>query len=128
VIVLLMNAVKGRQIMVQAQRRGMCKGQYAFFTVDILKTDILGTNAWQTNDVYDQEASTAYRALFLLTLRHSNNDPQFKAFEQQVRARAKVPIGAPPLEVNYILFLSSKIKKIPIFQKKIEKNLDFLKI
>ncbi|OQV17698.1 putative Atrial natriuretic peptide receptor 2 [Hypsibius exemplaris] len=106
VIVLLMTVPKTRQFLVQAQRRGMCNGDYAFFAVDILKTDMLqgigeGSYGWQTNDIYDQEASTAFRALFILSLRQTTKDRGFKAFEAQVRARVKTNNRAPPLEVNY---------------------------
>ncbi|OQV17699.1 Atrial natriuretic peptide receptor 2 [Hypsibius exemplaris] len=95
-----------RQLLVQAQRRGMCNGDYAFFAVDILKADMLqgigeGSYGWQTNDIYDQEASTAFRVLFILSLRQSTKNTDFKDFEAQVRARVKTNSRTPPLEVNY---------------------------
>ena len=106
VLVLLTSTVKMRQILVQAQRRGMCNGDYAFFAVDVLKTDILkgigeGAYGWENNDIYDQEASTAYRALFVLTLRQSTLEASFQAFAKEVRKRVKSTARAPPLEVNY---------------------------
>ena len=109
VLVLLINPAKIRQLLVQAKRAGMCNGDYAFIAVDILKTDLLNpvASSCQMNDVYDQEVPLAYRALLVLTLRHDQTDPAFRAFEKQVRARATNLVGGLPLEVNY---------KWPIFE------------
>ncbi|OWA52162.1 Atrial natriuretic peptide receptor 2 [Hypsibius exemplaris] len=98
IIVLLINPKKIRQFMIQAQRRGMCNGDYAFFVVDIFKTDFLAS-APQSDVMDDSEASSQCYALFILTLSYNREDPAVKAFAQQVRARS--PTGSAPLDVNY---------------------------
>ncbi|OWA52171.1 Atrial natriuretic peptide receptor 2 [Hypsibius exemplaris] len=101
VIVLLIGPKKAKQMMVQAQRRGMCNGDYAFFTLDALRTDIVQADNWLQNINDDDELVPACYALFVLTLRFSKNDPKFKAFAQDVRDHATAIGAQPPTDVNY---------------------------
>lgn len=83
----------------------MCRGDYAFFVLDLFQSDFAGTGriSWKQNDMYDQEAALAYRAMFVLSLLENRNNPVFKAFEKRVVERARIPLFARPIDVNYIL-------------------------
>ncbi|OWA52173.1 Atrial natriuretic peptide receptor 2 [Hypsibius exemplaris] len=109
VVMVLVSAKRARQLMIQAQRRGMCNGDYAFFTLDTLRTDILDPKGWQpTNNLDDGSqqdvAQNFCQAFFVLTLRFSQADPKFKAFAKRVLQGVQVPLGAAPPIVNYNAF------------------------
>ena len=99
---MLIAPKKVRQMMIQAQRRGMCSGDYAFFALDALKTDIVLSDTWQRNYNDDDEVRPMCHALFVLTLRFSTKDPAFMAFAKDVRNHAALTSnGGPPPNVNY---------------------------
>ena len=103
VIVVVMAAKRTRQLLIQAQKRGMCNGDFAFFGLDALREDILDPKGWLTD--VDGEALQTPKNLcqtfFVMALRFSKNDPNFKAFAKRVLARARLKSGSSAPEVNY---------------------------
>lgn len=107
VVVVLMGAVRTRQLLIQAQRRGMCHGDFAFFGLDALRADILSPQGWHSTSAEEdvllqQESQQICETFFVMALRFKTSDPQFKAFAKRVLAEAHVPEGSSPPDVNYL--------------------------
>ncbi|OWA52163.1 hypothetical protein BV898_16623 [Hypsibius exemplaris] len=93
VILFLISPKIIRQLLIQAQWRGICNGDYAFFLVDIFKTDFISPQNGATD--------LPCHALFVLSLSFSEKDAAFKAFAQQVRGNVRLPADVPPIDVTY---------------------------
>ncbi|GAU96046.1 hypothetical protein RvY_07548-1 [Ramazzottius varieornatus] len=90
--------------MVQAARDGMVNGEWVFYTADLFLNDVLGVAGnWKQRDGYDKEALSAYRFLFVLSIRDVRNNSQYKTFQAQVRNRGAVKFNKSKesIVINY---------------------------
>ncbi|XP_055357823.1 atrial natriuretic peptide receptor 2-like [Paramacrobiotus metropolitanus] len=103
VMVFLTDYLKLRSYMIQAKRRGMCNGDYAFFAADVLRNSILNTNrSWIMNDTYDTEAEAAFQCLFVVALRDTRKDVSYQIFRQELsKYNNAKQYGSTDISVDY---------------------------
>ncbi|XP_019377237.1 PREDICTED: atrial natriuretic peptide receptor 1 [Gavialis gangeticus] len=82
-----------RQLMLEAQREGLTRGDYVFFYIDIFGASLQGTRfpeprqPWQRRDKHDASAREAYEAVMIITYKEPEN-PEYQPFVQELKAAA----------------------------------------
>lgn len=55
-----MSGADVRYFMLGALDLGLLNGEYAFLTIDLSESSMVGTNSWQGNDGRDEDAKKAF--------------------------------------------------------------------
>ncbi|OQV18215.1 Atrial natriuretic peptide receptor 1 [Hypsibius exemplaris] len=122
IIVILMNGLLLRTFMVGASRLGYTNGDFVFFGLDPFRDDILGRNGWKQNDKYDSETQQAYGSLFVLSLRDTSKQPQYREFAQNVRETASRLFPLTNVVLNY--YVASFYDSILLYALSINETLE----
>ncbi|OQV17040.1 hypothetical protein BV898_08902 [Hypsibius exemplaris] len=86
-----MSGAEVRKMMLIAADLKMVSGDYAFFTLDVLKTDLPGiglAGSWKQGDADDAKAKDAYRSLFVITLEEKSTYPDYIKLEANAQRLA----------------------------------------
>nr|XP_032829843.1 atrial natriuretic peptide receptor 3-like [Petromyzon marinus] len=92
VAVICASADTVRNIMLEAQRKGMTNGDFVFFNIELFNSTIYGNGNWLRDDGRNDEARRAFRALKTVTLLRSVR-PEFEEFTVAMRQRSLVQHG-----------------------------------
>uniref|UniRef100_S4RP47 Natriuretic peptide receptor 3 n=1 Tax=Petromyzon marinus TaxID=7757 RepID=S4RP47_PETMA len=93
VAVICASADTVRNIMLEAQRKGMTNGDFVFFNIELFNSTIYAGNGnWLRDDGRNDEARRAFRALKTVTLLRSVR-PEFEEFTVAMRQRSLVQHG-----------------------------------
>ncbi|XP_075763065.1 atrial natriuretic peptide receptor 1 isoform X2 [Pelodiscus sinensis] len=82
-----------RQLMLQARREGLTRGDYAFFYIDIFGASLQGARfpepqrPWQRGDQDDADAREAFQAVMIITYKEPEN-PEYQPFLEQLKQGA----------------------------------------
>nr|XP_033789146.1 atrial natriuretic peptide receptor 3 isoform X1 [Geotrypetes seraphini] len=85
VVIICASADTVRTIMLAAHRKGMTKGGYAFFNIELFNSSTYGNGSWKRGDKNDAEAKQAYASLQTVTLLRTVK-PEFEKFSTEVKS------------------------------------------
>ncbi|XP_055341662.1 atrial natriuretic peptide receptor 1-like isoform X2 [Paramacrobiotus metropolitanus] len=121
IVVVLTKGAYLRWFMLGAKRAGyLTNGDYAFFTLDPFRDDILGPNGWERGDTMDYEAREAYRSLMVLTLRDTSDVPEYIDFQQKVNETARRDF--PGMKFNY--YVAAFYDSVLVYALSVNKTLE----
>ncbi|XP_055348722.1 atrial natriuretic peptide receptor 1-like [Paramacrobiotus metropolitanus] len=121
VVVILTDGTVLRKFMLAASNLGFTNGDYAFFSLDPFRDDILGKNGWQLEDNFDNQAKQAYEALMVLTLRDTSRTERYKLFAQTLNETAARDFPGMAVTLNY--YVASFYDSILVYAASVNRTL-----
>ena len=79
-----------RALMLHALEMDMLNGDYAFLTVNLLPSAVIGNNTWMGNDGRDNDALLAFRGILSIHVREPTTE-KWQQFKKEVRRRMQDP-------------------------------------